>query len=99
MTATTADIWPFTIQTPDADLEALTHRLDETRWPNKELVDDPSQGVQSGTMQALTRYWATDYNWRSCEAKLNELPQFKTQIDGLDIHFIHVKSPHENTLP
>jgi len=99
MTATTADIWPFTIQTPDADLEALTHRLDETRWPNKELVDDPSQGVQSGTMQALTRYWATDYNWRSCEAKLNELPQFKTQIDGLDIHFIHVKSPHENALP
>jgi len=99
MTATTADIWPFTIQTPDADLEALRHRLDETRWPNKELVDDPSQGVQSGTMQALTRYWATDYNWRSCEAKLNELPQFKTQIDGLDIHFIHVKSPHENALP
>src|SRR5262245_57479927 len=99
MTATTPDVRPFTIQTPDADLEALRHRLDEVRWPQKELVEDLSQGVQSDTMQALTRYWSTDYDWRSCEAMLNDLPQFKTQSDGLDIHFIHVESPHENALP
>ena len=94
-----AGIRPFTVDTPDAELDALRHRISETRWPNKELVDDRSQGVQLATIQELTRYWASDYDWRSCEAELNALPQFKTQIDGVDIHFIHVKSPHENALP
>jgi pimeloyl-ACP methyl ester carboxylesterase len=95
----TEQIRPFTIETSDADLEELRHRLGETRWPNKELVHDPSQGVQLATLQALSRYWASEHDWRRCEAKLNSLPQFKTNIDGLDIHFIHVKSPHPNALP
>ena len=77
----------------------MRRRIAATRWPRKELVDDQSQGVQSATMQALMRYWATEYDWRKVEAELNALPQFKTEIDGLDIHFIHVKSPHENALP
>src|SRR5262245_7187531 len=100
MTAQTIDeIRPFTIQTSEVELEELRHRLAETRWPNKELVNDQSQGVQSATMQRLTDFWASEYDWRTCEAELNALPQFKTNIDGLDIHFIHVKSPHENALP
>jgi len=92
-------IRPFTIQTPEAELEALRTRVSATRWPEKETVADQSQGVQSATIQELARYWASDYDWRKCEAKLNALPQFMTEIDGLDIHFIHVKSPHENALP
>src|SRR5437016_7644496 len=92
-------IQPFTIETPDAELQALRDRIAATRWPTKELVDDRSQGVQSATIRHLADYWASDYDWRNCEAKLNALPQFKTEIDGVDIQFIHVKSPHENALP
>jgi pimeloyl-ACP methyl ester carboxylesterase len=92
-------IWPFTIETPDAELQALRDRIASTRWPHKELVDDRSQGVQSATVHKLADYWASDYDWRNCEAKLNALPQFKTEIDGVDIHFIHVKSPHADALP
>src|SRR5262249_8526028 len=77
----------------------LRRRIEATRWPDREPVADTSQGVQLATLQALARYWATDYDWRKCEAKLNALPQFKTEIDGLDIHFIHVKSPHSDALP
>jgi pimeloyl-ACP methyl ester carboxylesterase len=92
-------IRPFTVEIPEADLEALRVRIAATRWPEKETVADQSQGVQSATIQALARYWASDYDWRACEAKLNALPQFMTEIDGLDIHFIHVRSRHENALP
>ena len=92
-------IRPFSVEIPEEKLDDLRRRIAATRWPEKELVNDHSQGVQSAMMQALTRYWATDYDWRKCEAELNALPQFKTEIDGLDIHFIHVKSPHENALP
>jgi pimeloyl-ACP methyl ester carboxylesterase len=77
----------------------MRKRIAATRWPDKETVDDQSQGVQLATMQALAKYWATDYDWRKCEAKLNALPQFITEIDGLDIHFIHVRSKHPNALP
>jgi pimeloyl-ACP methyl ester carboxylesterase len=92
-------IRPFRIETADAELEALRGRIAATRWPHKELVDDRSQGVQSATIHKLADYWASDYDWRDCEAKLNALPQFKTEIDGVDIHFIHVKSPHDDALP
>jgi pimeloyl-ACP methyl ester carboxylesterase len=92
-------IRPFTIEVPEAELEALRARIAATRWPEKETVPDQSQGVQLATSQALARYWATDYDWRKCEARLNALPQFVTEIDGLDIHFIHVRSKHENALP
>ena len=74
-------------------------RIAATNWPTKELVDDRSQGVQLATMRELARYWTTEYDWRKCEARLNALPQFKTKIDGVDIHFIHVRSPHRNALP
>jgi pimeloyl-ACP methyl ester carboxylesterase len=84
---------------PDEDLADLQRRLAAVRWPSKELVDDRSQGVQRATIQELARYWAADYDWRTCEARLNALPQFKTEIDGQDIHFIHVKSPHPDALP
>ncbi len=90
---------PFTIETPDAELDDLRQRLAATRWPEKETVDDLSQGVQLATIQALARYWETEYDWRKCEAKLKALPQFITEIDGLDIHFIHVRSKHEDALP
>jgi pimeloyl-ACP methyl ester carboxylesterase len=97
---TAADaVTPFRVDVPQADLNDLRRRLAAIRWPSKELVADPSQGVQLATLQALTRYWATDHDWRTTEAKLNALPQFVTTIDGLDIHFIHVKSKHENALP
>jgi len=100
MSVTTTDaIRPFTIETPDVELEALRRRIAATRWPHKELVDDRSQGVQSATINKLADYWASDYDWRKCESKLNALPQFKTEIDGVDIHFIHVKSPHPDALP
>ena len=92
-------IRPFRIEVAEEQLVELRGRLAATRWPSGELVDDRSQGVQLATMQALARYWATDYDWRACEARLNALPQFTTEIDGVDIHFIHVKSPHENALP
>jgi pimeloyl-ACP methyl ester carboxylesterase len=84
---------------PDEVIADLRRRVAATCWPSQELVADGSQGVQLATMQELARYWATDYDWRACEARLNALPQFKTQIDGLDIHFIHVRSRHENALP
>ena len=77
----------------------LRRRIEATRWPTRELVDDRSQGVQLATMKELARYWTTEYDWRKCEARLNALPQFTTEIDGVDIHFIHVRSPHEDALP
>src|SRR5256714_14025562 len=83
----------------DADLDDLRRRIKATRWPERETVDDDSQGVPLAVMQDLARYWATDYDWRKCEAKLNALPNFVTEIDGLDIHFIHVRSKHEDALP
>jgi pimeloyl-ACP methyl ester carboxylesterase len=95
----TTSLRPFRVHVPDADLTELRRRVSETRWPEKEAVSDPSQGVQLATMQKLASYWATDYDWRKCEAKLNALPHFLTEIDGLDIHFIHVRSKHENALP
>ena len=93
------DIRPFRIEMPGEAIADLRRRVTATRWPSKELVEDRSQGVQLATIQELARYWTTDYAWRTCEARLNELPQFTTEIDGLDIHFIHVKSPHEDALP
>jgi pimeloyl-ACP methyl ester carboxylesterase len=97
--AMTDAIRPFRINVPDEALVDLQRRIGATRWPEKETVADDSQGVPLATMQELARYWATDYDWRKCEAKLNSLPNFVTEIDGLDIHFIHVKSKHENALP
>jgi pimeloyl-ACP methyl ester carboxylesterase len=94
-----AGIRPFTINVPEADLKALRARIAATNWPDKETVADQSQGVPLATIQALARYWETEYDWRKCEAKLNSLPQFVTEIDGLDIHFIHVRSQHEDALP
>ena len=93
------EIRPFRVDVPDAQLIELRTRINATRWPDRETVDDASQGVQLATMQALARYWATEYDWRKCEARLNALPQFITEIDRLDIHFIHVRSQHENALP
>jgi pimeloyl-ACP methyl ester carboxylesterase len=92
-------IRPFTIEIPEAELEGLRARIAATRWPERETVADQSQGVQLATMRELARYWGSDYDFRRFEARLNALPQFMTEIDGLDIHFIHVKSPHENALP
>jgi pimeloyl-ACP methyl ester carboxylesterase len=92
-------IQPFRVNVPDDELAELRRRIAATRWPSKELVGDRSQGVQLATTQELARYWATDYDWRKCETRLNALPQFKTEIDGVDIHFIHVKSPHADALP
>jgi pimeloyl-ACP methyl ester carboxylesterase len=93
------DIRPFHIDIPQGELDDLRARLNAARLPTKELVADASQGVQLATLQSVARYWATEYDWRKVEAKLNALPQFKTTIDGLDIHFIHVRSRHENALP
>jgi pimeloyl-ACP methyl ester carboxylesterase len=89
----------FHINIPEEELVDLRRRIAATRWPDRETVTDQSQGVQLATIQKLARYWGTDYDWRKCEAKLNALPQFITEIDGLDIHFIHVRSKHENALP
>ena len=94
-----SDIRPFHVNVPETELIELRRRINATRWPDRETVTDSSQGVQLATMQKLARYWATDYDWRKVEAKLNALPQFITTIDGLDIHFIHVRSKHENALP
>ena len=93
------EIRPFRVDMPDEAVADLRRRITATRWPSKELVADASQGVQLATLQALARYWASEYDWRRCEAKLNALPQFKTEIDGVDIHFIHVRSPHPDALP
>src|SRR5262245_27537010 len=84
---------------PDDAVADLRRRIAAARLPGKELVDDRSQGVQLATIQQLARYWATGYDWRACEARLNALPQFTTEIDGVDVHFIHVRSRHENALP
>ena len=92
-------IRPFQVKVPDAELTDLRRRINATKWPEQETVTDDSQGVQLATMQKLARYWGTEYDWRKCEAKLNALPHFITEIDGLDIHFIHVRSKHENALP
>ena len=93
------DIRPFKVRIPDEQLVDLRRRLAATRWPDKETVPDQSQGAQLANLQELIRYWATDYDWRKGEAKLNAFPQFKTIIDGVDIHFIHVRSRHPNALP
>jgi pimeloyl-ACP methyl ester carboxylesterase len=93
------EIRPFQIDTPEETIADLRRRIDAMRWPSQELVEDRSQGVQLATLQALARYWATDYDWRRCEKRLNALPQFTTEIDGTSIHFIHVTSRHENALP
>ena len=95
----TTAIRPFKVEIPDAGLEDLRRRINAVRLPSKELVADRSQGVQLATVQALAQYWTTDYDWRRCEKRLNALPQFTTEIDGVDIHFIHVRSKHENALP
>ena len=98
--ADTTAIRPFTVPvTPEAELEGLRARVAATRWPGQELVADHSQGPRLAVMQELARYWATEYDWRKCEAKLNALPHFMTEIDGLDIHFIHVRSGQANALP
>ena len=92
-------IRPFQVNVPEAELTELRRRINATKWPERETVADASQGVQLATMQALARYWGTEYDWRKVEARLNALPQFITEIDGLDIHFIHVRSQHEDALP
>jgi pimeloyl-ACP methyl ester carboxylesterase len=92
-------IRPFHVNFPEEELTDLRRRINATRWPDRETVADATQGVQLATTQALARYWATDYDWRKCQAKLNALPNFITEIDGLDIHFIHVRSKHDNALP
>jgi pimeloyl-ACP methyl ester carboxylesterase len=92
-------IHPFQTTFPQADLDDLKRRILATKWPERETVDDQTQGVQLDTIQALAKYWGTSYNWRNVESRLNALPQFITEIDGLDIHFIHVRSKHENALP
>ena len=96
---TAVEFRPFHVEFPEDDLADLRRRLTATRWPSTELVSDRSQGVQLATMQALCRYWASEYDWRRCEAKLNALPQFTTEIDGVNIHFIHVRSPHPDAMP
>src|SRR5882724_6717369 len=92
-------IRPFHFTASKEQLADMRTRIAATRWPDKETVADQSQGVQLATIQKLARYWATDYDWRKCEAKLNALPQFITEIDGVDIHFIHVRSKNPNALP
>ena len=96
---TATEIRPFHVDIPEEKLAELRRRIGARRLPSRELVTDRSQGVQLATIQELARYWETDYDWRKAEAKLNALPQFTTEIDGVEIHFIHVKSAHENALP
>jgi pimeloyl-ACP methyl ester carboxylesterase len=96
---TAVEIRPFQIDVPEDELVDLRRRIEATRWPEKETVEDQSQGPRLATMQALARYWATEYDWRKCEARLKALPHFITEIDGLDIHFIHVRSKHDDALP
>ncbi|SIN11966.1 epoxide hydrolase family protein [Micromonospora cremea] len=95
----TTEIRPFKVEVPEAEIKAMRARIAATRWPEKETVPDQSQGVQLATIQTLARYWEKEYDWRKVEARLNALPQFMTEIDGLDIHFIHVRSKHEGALP
>jgi pimeloyl-ACP methyl ester carboxylesterase len=90
---------PSRVSIPEEELVELRRRIAATRWPTKELVEDRSQGVQLATLRELARYWSTEYDWRKCEARLSALPQFTTEIDGVEIHFIHVRSRHENALP
>src|ERR1700751_929730 len=90
---------PFRVDSPGEAIADLRRRIAAARFPSKELVDDRSQGVQLATIQELARYWAADYDWRACEARLNALPQFTTEIGGVSVHFIHVRSRHENALP
>jgi hypothetical protein len=97
--AATVAIRPFQVNVPEKELVDLRQRIAGTRWPDRETVTDPSQGAQLAKIQALVRYWGTGYDWRKAEAKLNALPQFVTKIDGVDIHFIHVRSRHKNALP
>jgi pimeloyl-ACP methyl ester carboxylesterase len=92
-------IRPFHVNVPEADLTELRRRINATKWPERETVTDQSQGVQLATIQKLAHYWGTEYDWRRCEARLKALPQFITEVDGLDIHFIHVRSKHDNALP
>src|SRR6202521_495508 len=92
-------IRPFHVNIPEAELTELRRRINATKWPERETVADASQGVQLATIQALAQYWGTDYDWRKVEVRLNALPNFITEIDGLDIHFIHVRSKHNNALP
>jgi len=96
---TATEVRPFHIDIPDEALDDLRRCIAATNWPEKETVSDESQGVPLALMQDLARYWATEYDWRTCEAALNALPQFITEIDGLDIHFIHVRSKHDDALP
>ncbi|MBQ1023556.1 epoxide hydrolase family protein [Micromonospora sp. C95] len=93
------EVRPFRLDTPEEALTDLRRRITATRWPTRELVADRSQGVQLATVQELARYWTTEYDWRACEARLNALPQYTTEIDGVEIHFIHVRSPHADALP
>src|SRR5262249_34826090 len=96
---TATDVRPFEVRVPEEQIEDLRRRIAATRWPTSELVADRSQGVQLATVQELARYWTSEYDWRKCEARLNALPQFMTTIDGVDVHFIHVKSRHADALP
>ena len=96
---TATEIRPFQVEIPEEQIDDLRRRVAATNWPEKETVADHSQGVPLALIQELARYWATEYDWRTCEAALNALPQFITEIDGLDIHFIHVRSQHEDALP
>src|SRR5262245_53590656 len=99
MAQSKVEIRPFRLNFPEEALVDLRRRINGTQWPERETVTDASQGVQFATMQKLARYWATEYDWRKVEVKLNALPNFITEIDGLDIHFIHVRSKHQNALP
>ena len=92
-------IRPFRVSFPEAELTELRRRVNATRWPERETVTDDTQGARLAMIQELARYWGTDYDWRPCEARLNALPNFVTEIDGLDIHFLHVRSQHEDALP
>ena len=92
-------VHPFHFEASQADLTDLRKRIGATKWPEPEQVSDASQGVQLATMQKLAQYWATQHDWRKCEARIDAVPNFITGIDGLDIHFIHVRSKHENALP
>jgi Epoxide hydrolase N terminus len=94
-----SSIRTFRVNLPEAELTDLRRRITATRWPEREIVTDRSQGVQLATLRELARYWTTEYDWRKCEARLNALPQFTTEIDGVEIHFIHVRSRHEHALP
>ena len=99
LAATSAAIRPFRIDIPDDALADMRRRINATRWPDRETVSDLSQGIQLAKLQQFMRYWGTKYDWRNIETKMNSLPQFITEIDGIDIHFIHIRSKHPNALP